>query len=133
MSVEDFPGYNKVLITFRQLCIIIREEITSWKAALKSVSGIYIITDTKNGKVYIGSACGEQGLWQRWATYAKNGHGGNKDLKALLKKKGAGYPKNFQFSILEVTDLNANEEHIIERENHWKNLLMSREYGYNQN
>lgn len=133
MSIGEFPGYNKVLIPHRKLRIIIREEISSWKSALKSVSGIYIITDTKTGKKYIGSACGEQGLWQRWASYAKTGHGGNKDLKALLKTKKTGYFQNFQFSVLEITDLNANNDYIFSREKHWKKVLMSREFGYNKN
>jgi hypothetical protein len=67
------------------------------------------------------------------AAYAKNGHGGNKEIRALLKKSGADYAENFQFSILEVTDLNANENHVIGREAHWKNVLKSRGFGYNQN
>jgi hypothetical protein len=133
MSVGDFPGYNAVLISNRLLKTIVREEIPSWKSALKSVSGIYIITDTKKGKVYVGSAYGGDGIWQRWAAYANTGHGGNKELKKLLKQKGADHTRNFQYSILEVTDLNANEDHVIGREAHWKNVLMSRKFGYNQN
>jgi hypothetical protein len=63
MSVGDFPGYNTVLISFRLLKTIVREEIHSWKSALKSVSGIYIIMDTKTGKPYVGSAYGGDGIW----------------------------------------------------------------------
>lgn len=133
MSVGDFPGYNAVLISNRLLKTIVREEIPSWKSALKNVSGIYIITDTKTGKVYVGSAYGGDGIWQRWAAYANTGHGGNKELKKLLKQKGVDYTQYFQFSILEVTDLNANEDHVIGREAHWKNVLKSREFGYNKN
>jgi len=40
----------------------------------------------------------------------RTGHGGNKEIKALLKQKGANYARDFQFLILEVTDLNANKE-----------------------
>lgn len=133
MSVGDFPGYNMVLISNRLLCTIIREEIPSWKSALSNVSGIYIITDTATGKLYIGSASGGEGIWQRWTAYANTGHGGNKDLKALLKTKKTGYSQNFQFSVLEITDLNANNDYIISREKHWKKVLMSREFGYNKN
>lgn len=131
MSVRDFPGYNSVIISYRILGTIIREEIPAWKSVLSNVSGIYIITDTKTGKLYVGSACGEGGIWQRWAAYANNGHGGNKDLRALLKLKGADYAKYFQFSILEVIDLNANEKHVLSRESHWKDVLLSRKFGYN--
>jgi len=133
MSVGDFPGYNGVLISYSLLKTIVREEIPSWRSALKIVSGIYIITDRKTGRVYVGSAYGGDGIWQRWAAYANTGHGGNKEIKALLKKMGASYARNFQFSILEVTDLNANENHAISREMHWKKVLMSREFGYNKN
>jgi hypothetical protein len=83
--------------------------------------------------VYVGSAYGGDGIWQRWTAYVKTGHGGNKEIKALLKQKGANYAWNFQFSILEVTDLNANEDHAIKREAHWKKVLLSREFGYNKN
>ncbi len=133
MSVGDFPGYNSVLVSYNLLRNIVREGTPSWKSALSNVSGIYIITDMKTGKIYIGSAYGGEGVWQRWLIYAKNGHGGNKDLKDLLKLKKSSYTQNFQFSILEVTDLNANKDYIISRESHWKKVLMSRKFGYNRN
>ena len=45
MNVEDFPGYNSVLISYSKLKIIISEQTSSWKSALSSVSGIYLIVD----------------------------------------------------------------------------------------
>ena len=133
MSVGDFPGYNSVLISFYMLRTIFRENLPSWKSALSNVSGIYIITDNKTGRHYVGSAYGEGGIWQRWFAYAKNGHGGNKELKELLKMKGEDYIQNLQFAILEVCDLGANEDFVISKESHWKDVLRTREFGYNTN
>ena len=133
MSVGDFPGYNTVVLSYRILKTIIRENLPSWESALSNVAGIYIITDTKTGKQYIGSAYGGDGIWQRWLHYAKDGHGGNKELRSVLKEEGIGYAEYFQFAILEVCDLNANDDYVISRESHWKNVLKTREFGYNSN
>lgn len=133
MSIGNFPGYNSVLIPYRLLCTIIREELPSWKSALSNVSGVYIITDKQTGKHYVGSAYGGEGLWQRWVSYAKDGHGGNKELKALFKEKGIEYVYSLQWSVLEVCDLNASKEYVLDREGHWKDVLRSREFGYNKN
>lgn len=133
MSVGDFPGYNSILLPFRLLCTIVRENLPSWKSALCNVSGVYVITDNKTGKHYIGSAYGGEGIWQRWCAYARDGHGSNRDLRQLIKINGSDYAQNFQLSVLEVCDLNANKEYVIDRESHWKDVLRSREFGYNTN
>ena len=133
MSVGDFPGYNSVRLLYNLLKVIINQDNPSWKGALSSVAGIYLITDINKGMHYVGSAYGGDGLWQRWANYVKNGHGHNKDLKSLINSKGKDYALNFQFSILEICDLNASEELVIKRENHWKEVLKSREFGLNKN
>ena len=96
-TVKDFPGYENVLIDFDLLKTIIERREPSWKTALSSVKGVYIITDKSNGKIYVGSAYGKASFWSRWALYAKNGHGGNKELKRIISKKGLKYASNFQF------------------------------------
>jgi hypothetical protein len=133
MTIGDFPGYNSVLLSYHMLKTLVRENNPSWRAALSNVAGVYLITDTTSGKLYVGSAYGGKGIWQRWLDYAKNGHGGNKELRALLGKKGAKHASLFQFSLLEVCDLNSSEEDVIGRESHWKNVLLSREFGLNKN
>mgnify|MGYP001489024962 FL=1 len=100
MSVGDFPGYNSVRISYSLLRVIIHQQNPSWKGALCNVAGVYLITDTKKGMQYVGSAYGGDGIWQRWYSYVKTGHGHNKDLKSLLNAKGKDYALNFQFSIL---------------------------------
>jgi len=132
-SIEPFPGYENVLIDFNLLKTIIEKEAQSWKTALSSVKGIYIITDQNNGKIYVGSAYGQESFWSRWASYVKNGHGGNKELKDIIHSKGIGYASSFQFSILEIRTNTTNDQELIEREEHWKKVLLSRQFGYNSN
>ncbi|MFF2589646.1 hypothetical protein ACFVSS_17475 [Peribacillus butanolivorans] len=40
---------------------------------------------TKEGKQYVGSASGKEGLLGRWKEYAINGHGNNTKLKELIE------------------------------------------------
>ena len=131
MTIADFPGYNSVRLPFRLLKTVVRESNPSWRGALGSVAGLYLVVDTTSGQSYVGSAYGGEGIWHRWQVYAKTGHGGNVELRELLRKKGSAHAEHFQFSLLEVCDMNANEGHVIGRETHWKNVLLTREFGLN--
>jgi hypothetical protein len=135
LVIEEFSGFTNVLLPKSKLDIIVTQEIDSWKSALSSVAGVYLITDKKTGRHYVGSAYGAGGIWGRWVAYSESGHGNNKILKSVLRKEGAAYSLNFQFSILETADTNASEDEILERETHWKDALCSRERhgGYNTN
>ena len=55
------------------------------------------------------------------------------ELRSLLNEEGSTHADNFQYSILEVCDLNASDEFILGRESHWKSVLRTREYGLNRN
>jgi hypothetical protein len=133
MTVGDFPGFNGILLSQTTLRTVVRETNPSWKSALSNVAGVYIITDNTTGKHYVGSAYGGVGIWQRWCAYAKTGHGGNKELRQLLAENGQEHSLAFQYSIVEVCDLNSSDDYIISRECHWKNVLRSREFGLNSN
>ena len=113
--------------------IIIQEDNEAWKAALSGVVGVYVIVDSETGKLYIGSANSEMGIWGRWCEYSATGHGGNRELRKLLAAKGNDYAENFQYGILEIADTHATAEHIFQRESRWKTLLMTRTHGYNAN
>lgn len=132
-SIGEFPGFHDILLSFAILKTIIRESPPSWSTALGNVAGIYVITDNSSGKHYIGSAYGGIGIWQRWSSYAQTGHGGNKELRKILELNGQNHVQNFQFSILEVCDLNTSNEFILGRESHWKTVLRTREFGLNCN
>jgi hypothetical protein len=133
MTVGEFPGFNAVLLPMATLRTVVREQIESWKAALGNVAGVYVIADNSDGRHYVGSAYGGDGLWSRWAAYAKTGHGGNAELKSLLAGKESDHSENFQFAILEVCDLNAGDDFILGREAHWKAVLRTRDFGLNGN
>jgi len=112
---------------------IIKKNDPTWYTAFQNVKGVYLITDKSNGKQYVGSAYGEFSFWTRWAQYANSEHGGNIELKRVIYKNGKDYAQNFQFSILEIRSTITDDSEIIEREQHWKNVLMTREFGYNKN
>ncbi|GAB1348081.1 GIY-YIG nuclease family protein [Ignavibacteriales bacterium] len=132
-TVEPFPGYEKVKINYQLLKSIVSQEEKSWKTALSIVKGVYLISDISIGKLYVGSAYGEFSFWNRWKEYVQNGHGGNLKLKEFIKTQGIEYANNFQFSILETRGMNSEDDEIIRRESFWKEILLSREFGYNKN
>lgn len=125
-----FPGYDKVNISWEDLKSVI--DTDSWKTALENQKGVYLITDTSNGKRYVGSARGEDMLWGRWKDYLSTGHGGNKELKTISFEH---IQNNFRYSILEIFKSTTNDELIIRRESWWKEVLLTRDekYGYNGN
>ena len=133
VELSDFVGFNNVNIDYKTLQRIVSDSLISWKSALSNVKGIYLIVDVSTGKQYVGSAYGEECIWQRWSSYAENGHGGNINLKKLLEINGEDYRYNFKYSILEVCNANLGSEYIIERETYWKEVLMSRTFGLNLN
>ena len=132
---DDFPGYDKVRLSFRQLEAIITLGKKDWVAALGNQKAVYLITDKHNGKLYVGSATSNTGmLLQRWSNYVNNGHGGNKELVALVEREGFDYVReNFQYSILENYNAKVDDHIILERESWWKETLQSRVWGYNSN
>lgn len=133
MTIGDFPGYGAVCEPMARLRIIVSQNLESWRGALSNMKGVYLITDRSNGKLYVGSATGDDGLWQRWSTYAATGHGGNRDLRRILDERGVGHADHFQFALLEVADSRATDEYVLTRESFWKGALGSREHGYNAN
>lgn len=130
LQIADFPGFHKTLLTKQQLDLIVGQRVASWKAALGSVAGVYVITDRNTGKLYVGSASGGEGIWSRWCSYSETGHGGNHELVQLLRDHGPEYAQHFQFGILEIADTHAD---VLARESHWKHLLGTRAHGYNSN
>lgn len=133
LSIAEFPGFKAVHLTKAELDTIVRQSIDSWRTALSNVSGVYLIVDSASGSLYVGSASGEGGIWQRWSQYSSSGHGGNRKMRELLNDMGAESAGHFQFSILEITDLHDSEQSIQQREAHWKRVLLSRTYGLNAN
>lgn len=132
-TVAEFPGFSSVRLPFATLQQIVRHNHESWRSALRSVSGVYLVTDCSDGTHYVGSAYGADGIWGRWRCYAEHPHGHNSGLITLLAERGADHARHFQFAILEICDPLLEPERVIARENHWKLALRSRELGHNAN
>jgi len=125
---DIFPGYDKVNITWQELSRVISKE--SWKTALQNQKGVYLITDILTGKMYVGSAYGENMILSRWRSYIKTGNGGNIELKKLSFEY---IKQNFNFSILDIFKSTVDDRIIIAKESWWKSVLLTREFGYNKN
>ena len=134
-SGEKFEGYDRVHIPFRRLADIFTGKIMpTYYEALQNVTGVYCLTDTNTGKLYIGSATGEQGVAQRWGNYLDSKHGGNKKLIALYKEKGEDYFEDyFTYTLIEYFGLSYDTAKIIEREQYWKMCFDTIKNGYNDN
>ena len=135
-GVPRFTSYHDTILSFGQLKAVINSPLDNpWHTALKSANCIYLITDKDNGKHYVGSTYGNNGIFGRWEAYVKtDGHGGNTMLKQLLKSDMSHAERYFQWSILEVLPLNITQDQALDRENMYKQKLMSRSpFGYNEN
>jgi len=125
---DVFPGYDKINITWEELSRVIEKD--TWKTALQNQKGVYLITDTKTGKMYVGSAYGNDMILGRWRSYVKTGNGGNVELRKLAVEY---IRKNFKYTILDIFKSNVDDQTIIERENYWKEVLNTRKFGLNNN
>jgi hypothetical protein len=122
-----FPGFDRLILDYAQLQAVMREHrYASWRTALASVFGIYLITDTRDGRQYVGKADGGESIRQRWSIYATNGHGGNVDLRGLD-------PTSFRLSLLRVFDPATPTGDINAAESHFKDALGTRKHGLNRN
>lgn len=122
-SIGDFVSYDQVRLSFHDLKRLASHGLSnfSFVSALSSVNGIYLIRDKSTGKLYVGSAYGEKGIFGRWVAYSKNGHGGNKNLKDLD-------PANFEFSVLEILPPTSSGDEVVRREMRWQEKLGTRDY-----
>lgn len=137
-----FPGYKNVAVSYPELKKKLRTS-SERRSFLKARKGIYLISDVSNGKLYIGSAYGKDGIYGRWNTYmesgfdkneVENGKYPNKEFQKIVKERGIDYIRRyFRYSLLETFTDEISDEDIINRESWWKDRLLTREYGYNAN
>lgn len=134
-SGRAFPGFDAIDLSFAELEALTRNARPDWLAALTSVKGIYLITDTLTGKRYVGSAYGAEGIWSRWCGYAVSGHGGNVELRELVTDTSLDYCREaLRFSLLEHRSSATPDEVVLAREAFWKRVLLTRgEFGHNRN
>jgi len=135
LSPFEFTSYDKIILTYDMLKSIVynSREHKIWEEKLSSVAGVYLITDTKTGKHYVGSASGsDNGIWGRWSSYAKIKHGGNQQLIELMNRD-PNYCENFIFSILDVFPIKRDRSEVLGYERLYKRKLCSIQFGLNDN
>jgi hypothetical protein len=143
-----FPGFDGVLLAYHELRSVVDDpRCADWRAALSEVQGIYLITDSSNGRQYVGKADGAERILGRWTAYARDGHGGNVALRELVDASaltGANekavaqdprddHARHFVFSLLRVFGPSTPSTEVNAAESHYKAALMTRKFGLNRN
>ena len=130
----SFPGYENVILTYDQLKEMVENstDYVLWHTALAAVNAVYLIVDTENGKQYVGSAYGAEGLLSRWRCYVDTLHGNNKLMRELICLHPERY-HHFQFSILQILPQTATKDEVTHTESLWKKKLLSVRFGMNGN
>jgi hypothetical protein len=133
-QVRPFPGFERLVLTFPELEEIISQprRYAAWHASMSAVSAIYLIAHRLTGKLYVGSAQGEGGLFGRWRDYVSTFHGGNKKLVAEIQADPSSF-QQFQFSVLQILSKTATSEEVIALENLYKRKMLSVPFGLNAN
>lgn len=135
-GVPFFTRYEDVLLSYSQLKQVVADK--EWKTKLEACNCVYVITDKSNGKQYVGvtykgSKVGMKGgILSRWTEYAETGHGEDVTLKKLCQEN-PNYAENFQWSILETLPLSVIPKVAIDIETRWKDKLLTKVWGYNNN
>lgn len=138
----QFPGFDGVLLTYHELHDLVDDpRYADWRIALSEVQGIYLITDSTNGKQYVGKADGAERILGRWTAYARDGHGGNVALRELADQSPVGgragmktdHARHFVFSLLRVFGPSTPSSELDSAESHYKAALMTRQFGLNRN
>ncbi len=140
-TAGEFPGYDKINLSFKELAFLISNNRQDWKTALETIKGVYLITDIKKKKRYVGSASGVGGIWSRWENYMRTGDCGNRGIRAHVNnvkrdnQTRMDYCREaFRFTLLEQCLTSTPKDKIIERETFWKDILLTKEkQGLNRN
>ncbi|HWA43726.1 MAG TPA: GIY-YIG nuclease family protein [Hypericibacter adhaerens] len=121
-SDPPFPGFMDFSWPVQQLNDVPR----SWRETLSSIGGIYALVSLKSGQIYVGQARGRGGFWSRWQNYRATGHGGNIRMKLLPDEP-------YRVSLLEFASSSTDANTLHALENRWKEKLLSRKFGLNDN
>ena len=124
--LAGFVSYDKTSLMFGELKAIYEHPQSNlgWVNALSAVKGVYLIKYNLDGRLYVGSASGANGIWGRWSDYVRTQTGGNKMLVGLDANA-------FEFSILEICPDSMSGSEINHRENRWKQRLGTWAFGLN--
>lgn len=118
----EYPGHMAFIGRLSEIVSVPE----TWKTALSSVGGVYLLVCQKTGRQYVGSAHGRGGLLARWMQYACDGHGGNQGMRLEPHRE-------YQVSVLETAPSSASLDDVLELEGRWKAKLCSKKFGLNRN
>jgi len=129
----EFPGFNRLVLTRADLRTALEDSrYGAWRTALGSVQGVYLIADSSTGKQYVGKADGGERILGRWSAYARDGHGGNIELRALAQGD-PDHARHFVFSLFRVFGPDTPPAEVDAAEAHFKRALLTRQFGLNRN
>lgn len=132
-TVKQFLDYDSVELSFDELKEVIDNHYPDYYKALSSVKGIYMIIDGNTGKLYVGSASGNDGIWGRWSDYASTYHGKNEELIKLFNDNKEEYFKKFKYIILQILPTKTSKKEIDKIESKYKERFLTRIFGLNNN
>lgn len=79
-------------------------------------------------------ACGDTGVWERLRQYTGTLHADNLGLSTLVKEKGHDYARNnLSYALLEFWSMPTEDQHVLDREAYWKDVLVWRTHIPNLN
>ncbi len=114
-----FPGYLRFMVPLSEIETLHE----SWVARLREVKGVYVLTCPRTRELYVGSATGEGGFYERWRQHA----GESGDAVQFRSREQSDY----QVAILEVAGSNASDRDILHAEQLWMKKLQTSEMGLN--
>ena len=130
--VGPCPDYQDIEVSIALLQAIFRnpDANSSWRDRLSAVGGIYLLTDLRTHRLYVGKTDAREGFWDRWHAYAQMRTGNVLVDPAFAT--GALQPQQTIMSILQVVPRGSATEHRIEQlESRWMHRLQTRHVGYN--
>jgi hypothetical protein len=137
---QNFRVGKNVLVPHEQLKAITANQDGNldWYQFLSEHDGVYVILDSKSGKLYVGSAYADgentSGLWGRWLGYARTGNNGVVGLVELTDLD-VNHSDYFKYSIHHVFPKGIKtKKEILQIESHLKQKLGARGLnGLNRN
>jgi hypothetical protein len=140
-QIGPCPSFPEIDVSLLKIAFLAKNESAnaSWVTKLGSVGGIYLLTDHRNDRLYVGQAGGEGkdgGFWARWKAYAAGSSGNKLVDEAVRAGTIRAEDPDVSMSILEVVPLGkANKSRLDDLENRWKVRLRSRfsKHGLNDN
>lgn len=125
---KEFPGFRNFYAEVDHL----NHLPDSWKMALTSVWGIYLLVCNATGKQYVGAAYGSDGILGRLLQYKSPQAVGNKRLVKHDRSHNRG--QGYRCCVLDVITPGVSVSEITQLESQWKEKLQTRgDWGLNEN